>query len=594
MKKWYCFICLLILPLNIFAEEIDVSKLPKLLGSNNMGREFYFSFIPCWESAGSHDLKLYISSTVRTKVVVIVDEKGYEKIKYTRPNDIIEFVLSPAIGQPYRKTDRDKPEPDQVFKGAGVHVVADDPIICYGVTRYQYTSDGFLCIPVPALGKDYIISAFADPSPNTIQWLPAYTNITAAYDKTKVTFTMGGNDWSATAGGMLPDDYKTWPMNAGDVLVIAGLGSHADLSGSQVSATKPVAVVSGNYCAYIPTNCGCCDVIESMELPTNTWGSEYHVTKIFGRLKNSIIKIYAKESKTKVFRDQVNIGFLRYAGGVEGNGHLHMRADEGEPRPIIISGDKPINVTQYNTGQQDDSVVSDPFQMVLVPVEQYQKDITFNTPGTRGGFGFAKNYINLCYESDTTENLPDDLEIAFYNRTDSVFDWYKLKDTLGTTGTPFVISSSGNQYSMTTFKLPGDGVYKLKADKPFAAYAYGFSWCDSYGFPASVALADLTKPDTVPPDPVWLMDCQGNVNTIGNPTEFVTDKPEDAEYRSNLRTIYMHPESYNYKLLEGEFMPCEDQITPWGLECVDDSEDAYARISFSDCAGNDTINNYNL
>jgi hypothetical protein len=570
-----------------FDKEQIRKNLPKMLGANNQGREFYFSFIPCWESTGSYnnDLKIYVSSGVKTQVKVQVPGKGYEKIKSTIPNDIIEFTLAPAIGQCYTKTDRDAPEEDQVWSGAGVRVVADDPIICYGVTRYQYTSDGFLAIPVPALGKEYIISSYADPASNTIQWLSAYSSITAPYDKTKVVFTMGGNEWSKTAGLLMPGQSKSWTLNQGDVLLIAGLGQHADISGSTVIATKPVAVVSGNFCAYIPTNCGCCDVIEEMELPMSTWGTEYHVTRIHGRVKHSFIKVYSKEAKTKIFRDYEQIAFIRTSGGVEGQGHIHMRADEGFPRPVVISGDKPISVTQYNQGQLDDNIESDPFQLVLTPTEQYQREIIFNTPGIRGGAGFQSNYLNICYEATAQGTIPKDLAFAQVEAGD--FVWIPMRDLSPNPGFPFEKEVDGKNYYSKSLTLPGDGVYKIKGSKPFTAYAYGFSWCDSYGFPTSVALGDLTKVDTLPPEPEWMIDCFGKVNF--DKARYVVDKPDDPENRSNLSTIYMHSDkSYNFKLYHEDFMPCDDPFTAWSMEVVDNSEDAYAVVTFADCAGNDT------
>lgn len=578
----------MILSLNakdVTLEEVK-KNLPKMLGANNVGREFYFSFIPCWETAGAkNDLKVYVSSGVRTKVVVDVPQRGYEKIKYTVPNDIIEFTLAPAIGQPYQMTAWVPPEPEKIWRGAGVHVKADDPIIVYGVTRYQYTSDGFLAVPVPALGKEYIIASFRDVASNSGQWLPSEFTVTAAYDKTKVLFTMGGNDWSKTVSGQLPEEMTSWNLNAGDVLMVSSLGQHADLSGSTIQASKPVGIISGNFCAYVPTNCGCCDVIEEMELPTNTWGTEYHVTKVVNRLKNSYIKIFAKEPKTNLYRDHLQMGFLRTAGGKEGPGYLDMRADEGTPRPIVISGDKPIGVTQFNTGQQDDGITSDPFQMILTPLEQYQKEIIFNTPGIRGGFGFSSNYLNLCYEATEYGTIPDDLEFASVEG--GVFAWEKLMDKSPNPGEPFKKGADGKTYYSKTINLPGDGVYKLRSSRPFAAYAYGFSSYDSYGFPTSVALGDLTIVDTLPPEPEWMMDCSGNVNL--DKARLVTDKPDPVENRSNLSTIYMHSDvSYNYKLYHGDFMPCEDQITTWRLETIDPTEDAEAFITFVDCAGNDT------
>jgi len=589
MKKIYTLLIIFIISTCFsFSEENIKKTLPKLLGVDNAGREFYFTFIPCWESSGPNNkLKIYITSNVKTKVKVEVTGKGYEETKYTIPNDIIEFTLTPDIGQPYTKTDRDVPEPEQVWTGAGIHVTADEPVICYGVTRYQYTSDGFLAYPVENLGKAYQVASYADPASNTIQWLSSYSGITAAYDKTKVLFTMGGNEWSTTAGGLMPGQSKSWTLNKSDVLLVASLGQHADLSGSTIIATKPVSVVSGNFCAYIPTNCGCCDIIEEMETPTSAWASSYHVAPIDNRRKNSFIKIFAKEAKTKIYRDYEQIGFIRTSGGVEGNGHLHMRAAEGDVRPVVISGDKPISVTQYNSGQLDDNVESDPSQMVLLPVGQYQEEAIFCTPGIKGGLGFNNNYINIIYESDIPDSIPDDLELAYYDDVDSIFKWYKLNDSIASPATSFAENPGGKQYAFTTYKLPGDNVYRLKAEKPFQAYAYGFSWCDAYGFPVSASLKDPTNIDTLPPEPEWIIDCVGLVNF--DKRRYVVDKPDDPDIRSNLSTIYMHRnQSYNFKLYHEDFMPCEDPFTGWSMEVIDNSKDAYAVVTFADCAGNDT------
>ncbi|MFH1050673.1 MAG: T9SS type A sorting domain-containing protein [bacterium] len=588
MKTLYSFVVILLLCSgNLFAGDIDVSSLPKILGSSNVGKEFYFTFIPSWESAGKCDIKLYISSNVKTKVTIEVEGKGYSKTQSTIPNDIIEFTLVPSIGQAYRKSPWEPPEIEQVWRSASVHVIADDPIICYGVTRYQYTSDAFLALPVNVLGKEYIVASFGDVSANDGQWLPSYTGITAPYNKTKVFFTMGGTDSSKTAGNLLPGQTSEWTLNQGDVLLIASKGQHAELTGSKIVASKPVSVVSGNFCAYIPIDCGCCDFITEMEMPTHSWGQTYHVSPIIGRKKTSIIKIFAKEDNTVIYKDHNQIGIIRKGGGVEGTGYLHMRADTSSPRPVVISGEKPISVTQYNTSQLDDDVVGDPFQMLLLPVEQYQKEVTFNTPGIRGGFGFPYNYINLCYESDTFGNIPDDLEIAIYDTKDSVFDWYKLKDTLGKNGTPFANYEFGKQYSSMTFLLPGDGVYKLKADKPLQAYSYGFSWCDSYGHPASVSLKRLDIIDTLPPKTDWVMDCYGNVNS--DTVIYVKDKPDEIANRSNIAMINLRSnESYNYKLVHDDFIACADTAIAWRLEVIDNREDAFAVVTFADCAGNDT------
>jgi hypothetical protein len=76
-------------------------------------------------------------------------------------------------------------------------------------------------------------------------------------------------------------------------------------------------------------------------------------------------------------------------------------------------------------------------------------------------------------------------------------------------------TSNGLKYGMKRITLPGDGVYRIRAKQPFAAYSYGYSDYDSYGFPAtSVALGDLTKMDTMPPIPAYKVLCDGSAQGI--------------------------------------------------------------------------------
>lgn len=566
----------------ITPEEIK-QNLPKLLGANNAGNDFWITFHPCWETYNPKNaLKIYVSSGARTLVTCEVPGMGFIESKMTKPNDVIEFSIEPGVGQCYQKTDRDRPQPDKVFRARAVHLYAKQPFICYGVTRYQYTSDSFLALPTSSLGKEYIVAAYADPTDNTIQWLPAYTSIVAAYDNTKVKFTMGGNIYSKTAGGLKPGQSNNEVLNAGDVYLISGIGALADISGSKVIASKPVAVISGNMCAYIPSEYGYCDFIIEQELPTSTWGTKYHVSRIQTRKKNSLLKVFVKEPMTTLFRNGRQMGQIQYAGGTDGVGYWSIRYDEEVNQTWVWEGDKPISVTQYNPGQSYDNIVSDPFQLVLTPIEQYQTEIVFCTPGVYGGYGYPDNYINVVYLGNEDGSLPDDLEFA--KVVDGKFSWRKLSAIDPTAGFLFKDDKlKGRQYYCKPMLLPGDGVYRIRAKDPFTAYAYGFSDYDSYGHPTSVALADLDRPDTVPPDPKWSMEC-GDVEGAT-----VKEMPDDDEVRSNLALILFDEDnSFNYLFEYEPFVAGETRTTTWKATVIDKSKDARGIISFIDRRGNDT------
>jgi hypothetical protein len=600
----------------VFAEEISKEQLeeimPQYLSTNNAGTKFFMTFHPCWETGGANNaMKIYVSSGVSTTVTATIPAFGYKKTEVAIPNSIVEFSFPPSTGAMYRKTDRQAPEPEQIWRQRAIIIEADDPIICYGVTRYQYTSDGYLGIPVSGLGQRYQASSFADPGrdPATggVQYLGSYISVVAAYDQTDVSVVFGGTTetWvpSKAAGsyeiidgqtGFNIGDRVTRRLNEGDVWLIPSRGDNSDMSGTLVNSSKPVAVISGSFCAYIPVGTAACDYIIEQELPMNTWGKKYHVTPIKGRRFTSWVKMYFAENFTSWFANGEPMGTMIEVGYEDQKGFIsrRLRDDETPNQAVTISADKPFSITQYNPGQNDDGVESDPFQMILTPIEQYQNEVIFNTPGIRGGASFKDNFINVVYLANADGSIPEDIELgqAFPNNPE--FVWTKLSNLSGGAGEflpdPEQQEEIGRLYAVKQVELPDPtAVYKIRSVSPIAAYGYGFDSYDSYGYPLSVALADLSVPDTLPPRVDYTMDCLGNI------TGRITDEPEfDAENRSNLRYIELDSRSVNYDWVGGEtpeFVPGTDHVVEFELKILDPTVPAEAVLYMVDRRGNQHV-----
>ncbi|MCO5252658.1 MAG: IgGFc-binding protein, partial [Candidatus Kapabacteria bacterium] len=489
-------------------------NLPQLLNSNNAGTLFWITFHPCYEDSGPNNaLRIYVSSAVATTVTLEIPGLAIMRQKVTIPNDVIEFPLPVAEGQAYSKGGQmsGPPLPAQVWEGRAIKISADYPIIVYGVTRFRYTSDGYLALPASSLGKKYQVASYEDPTNNTNQYFPSFTSIVGVYDNTKVTFRLGGFENARVplldGSELRANEVMRTTINEGDIWLIPGIGAFNDLTGSTINATKPVNVLSGSFCAYIPSFTPACDFIIEQELPENVWGKKYHVTPIQGRKKYTIIKIFAKKPMTQYFFDGLPSGTIQSAGGLRERGWMETRAGaDDNPRPVVVSSKEAINVVQFNPGQNDDGIENDPFQLQLSPLQQYQTEIVFNTPGIRGGFGFKDNFINIAYKATIDGGLPQDMEIA--EVIDGQFRWIPLEAFSGNPGTPFNdFDEDGRRYYSKTIRLLYDGVYKLRANDPFVAYAYGYDWYDSYGFPTSVATADLETPDTLAPYVTFMQDC---------------------------------------------------------------------------------------
>jgi len=559
------------------------------------GTEFYFSFPPCYEEVigGGNALALYIASATRTRVLIEVEGRGFQTIRYTIPNDVIEVVIAPGTGQAYSKSSSSPAPPDQVWPGAGIHIKANAPIVVYGVTRFQYTTDSFLAYPVHTLGKEYIISSMADMTwmyPSLV--LPSEFTVTAPYDNTRVTIKVGGNSQTITASGLRPGQSRTWTLNRGDVLVVSTRddAKEGDLSGTLVSSTKPVAVLSGNQCANVPTDVYACDFIADMEIPTDLWGKMYFVPRVPSRRNAGMIKIFAKEPNTRVFRNGSYWRNIQSKGGIEGTGFIYERATpDGLAGVTAISGDKPIGVTFFNPGQDDDGVLTDPFQLTIYPVEQYQREILFCTPGARGALltPFAQNYVILVYPLTENNAIPSDLEWG--QVVGGQITWRSVATVFGSNvGDVFPVTYQGKRYAAKALSIPV-GAFRIRCSQPFAAYSYGGSRYDSYGHPTSAAFA-VQLPDTIPPVPRYIVNCDGSVSGVSGGDAEVIDYPNDDEIRSNLAMIYLDPENTrNYTLDYDPFIPGETRSTRWRLTVDDPDQDAIAYVVFRDRAGNDTV-----
>ena len=418
MKTKLLFITMLIaissLPLFSSGDNDIKSSLPKMLGATNVGKDFWFTIPPCFEdeSGGSPNfIRIFVTSETRTLCTVEVEGKGYYSAQNTIPCDVIMFTITPVQGQPYQRAGRDSVPQEKIYPGSAIHIYSDQPMVVYCVVRYHYTSDGWLCIPSSSAGMEYIVSGYkVDPMFQSI-WgykLPSTCGVTAPFNDTKVTFALGGNSFTKTGGGMKPGESKSFTLQQGDVWMVSTNADNADLSGSKISSDKPVQVVTGNQCTNIPTGNQWCDYCAEMDIPTMAWGTDLYVPQITKRRYPSMIRIFAKEPDTKIYRDGQQIGHLSVSGGVEGQAYLEQRIfgmDE-KPHSAVFSGDKPINVMLLNTGTQEDSSSgsSDPFFMNITPMQAYQKEITFCTPGLHGQFGFADNYLALIYETNSEDH----------------------------------------------------------------------------------------------------------------------------------------------------------------------------------------------
>uniref|UniRef100_A0A1X7V5I7 EGF-like domain-containing protein n=1 Tax=Amphimedon queenslandica TaxID=400682 RepID=A0A1X7V5I7_AMPQE len=287
-----------------------------------------------------------------------------------------------------------------------------------------------------------------------------------------------------------------------------------DMSGTSIVSDKPLTVLSGHECVYIPSTECCCDHIIEQIPPTITWGKNFLLTPFAERINGPFYKIIAAESQTTftytcAFNDSIfsNTSYLTLAGDF-------ITLSSNASSYCFIHSDKPILVTKLGPGRDPVSSIGDPVVSLITPIEQYQNNTAILIPS----FSLISNsYINIATrtigpvyidgqeaEDVTWENI--------YNSNSAIVGY----------GTQIFFNSSLNS---TT--------YVISMQSTFGTMVYGFGHSHGYTFSATTYFNTLVQ------NPLQLEPWYGNMlggvpimvsgPTFGKPTDDIKLSLDNVE-----------------------------------------------------------------
>jgi hypothetical protein len=283
-------------------------------------------------------------------------------------------------------------------------VVTDIPIIAYQFNPIDgassYLSDASMLIPVASLALTYDVVGWkqscnsSGPFGNCDGDMRAYFTVVATVDGTQVTVEPSV---APLAGGVVPGTGApfTVTMNDGDVLEVQTNAPYDSMTGSRITANDghPIAVFSGQECAFIPFEVYACDHLEEQMPGLRFWGKEFVAARMPVRstvdTSDKVLwQIYASEPDTVVS--------LSASAGVQGLPWSQMTFAQGQlveigiwgnsaqPGDFFIEADKPIAVMQYMIGSTNENCngIGDPAMVYNSPTEQFLPRYVVLVPGT--------------------------------------------------------------------------------------------------------------------------------------------------------------------------------------------------------------------
>jgi len=446
---------------------------------DSRGREFWLAFMANLGGDNTpSELLLYLSAQRPTTARITWVYSGQSiTVPIPLANQTVEVNLSGAFSSLVELDDVFPGNPYNEKISKAIHVVADGEIAVVGLNYRYLSADAFLALPIDVLTGEYVVVSHRNGFSTGVGYdTPSQFCIVGAEDGTTVRVVPISG---LHINGRVDDAPFAVTLDAGDVFFAqAQLGEPADVTGTQVVANKPVSVFSGVKRASIPTWWGNYrDHLVEQLVPLQSWGQNALVTPHYAvtsdRSDTAEYRVTAAFGPTDVFI----VGSIR-------TDTVTLGAGEIVTRPLIeavsVKATGPILVTQYerstpNTGAGD-ATIGDPFMMIVPPVEQFDTSCTVQSIGFTG-FRDDYHFMNLVVAANGAAGLTIDGGVP------PGLTWRAVP---------------GSRYAYAQARVR-PGSHLVRADSPFAVYAYGYGYANSYGYPGSMVFRRLVK-DVSPPE----------------------------------------------------------------------------------------------
>lgn len=582
------------------AQDIRIPATDYLLDHATMGKEFYVAFPP--NSMNDASLKyigldIIVTSTKNTTVKI----EAIDQFMVTRQVEAYKPLLFSTSKKDFGTTVEVKESDEVTFKA--IRVTADEPISVYVLSNRQYSAEGYIAIPVSSWGTNYIHCAYWDfwdkPSWQTGTPNGAGFIVMASEQTTRVNITLKGRgEGVASCLGSsqrnIGDSYSV-TLNPGQTYMICGDGKTKgvfDISGTSITANKPIGVISFHSRTMIPTQCpNDRDNLIEMITPTNTWG-KYFVTVQFDRSpgggnsgQGDFFRVLAKEANTNVsckYYDQKS-GELQgnWPSSLKTEGSFNeflqttLQTTGNKAKSIygvsVWEADKPIMLMQYAYSQPWDGDNNwSPLMVQICPIENFVRSAVFSTPTD----DFDENVLTF-FAIGNPNDKSHELLRSIYIDGNSFVEKY-----------PQIFSGRipGTDIFWVRVSLQNKGVFRIHSTKTkFWGYLNGFSAFNAFGYPIVMGANLLDKQDFSPPQFEITGSC-------GNYSVNVTEMNNTDNTDHGLSRILMYENSYNYKfeMLSPEKFKPEMKITSqkFNLTLIDPLKPAKAWFVASDRGGN--------
>ena len=395
-----------------------------------------------------------------------------------------------------------------VVADVAYRVESSKPVVAFQFNPLEneevFSNDASLLLPEGALGQEYYVLT----REQTFDELRSYATVVAVMSgETTVTvdvFAPTLEGLNNSTGQVIPayqsGDSFAVSLNQYDVLNLETDAIGADMTGTRIVSTQPVAVFGGSEASNAPntnhcllpqgvcewdmeTSCSgnedctskfntcCADHLEHQLWPVKNWGKHYLAAKTYPRnLENDVYRIIAAKDGTTVTTnpEQLVIPTLNAGEWIdfESKEHFEVVADKPILAGQFLASEHSPEPNVNGVPQPGDAGIGDPAFILLIPQEKLGRKYAYVTPNT-----YELDYVTIIAKSgskvwlDCPSTTPEE---AAADCGDPVL------------GTEFeAIADTG--FSCARLAV-SDGPHAVISSQQAAVYAYGYDEYVSYGY----------------------------------------------------------------------------------------------------------------
>ncbi|XP_063405759.1 IgGFc-binding protein-like [Mytilus trossulus] len=332
-------------------------------------------------------------------------------------------------------------------------ISSNDPVRIYAFLKDADSMEGFLVIPLEFLSTNYVIpSFFVQPEAYFYRNKDSVFAIGVLYSNTTINITLQIDDGSITYEGTNYTTNQTLSIVL-DEKTIFQLSHDTDLTGTTISASNPIAIVSGNRCNTVatpkPDSSFYCQPFMEMILPVNQLDNEYVIPKLALRVNNTVRILSVNHTEVTIQKADSIISTSTIMSGA----FIDFQYDN-------ISSVRSMSDIMVMLYPEDQNIRIGSFMMTVTGIHQYLYEYDFIVPYVR-----YVNFISITVKSDELNGFILDGQLL---NVQDVFDITHNSDLFSSFSLPI---SPGEHYI----------VHATKAR--FGLWVYG----EKYGYQGGMA-----------------------------------------------------------------------------------------------------------